>query len=311
MSFCKKILILKQTKGGKEELIDISGVCRIEHEDDTLTLSLSLINAPFVDKGEYCCLLYLENNAPEIFSLSKKPSSLIKSFNKKAFNGVSVGIFLVCENKSTLLSFGSEEGISENAIISLFGKENCSFTYDDEAVATENYYSIEENIEKKIDFINRAQNGNRKNENSKEYKACEEKEKECFSTFNPLQDEKCAKESNVYTREHPYYLTAEPELEELFTKFPSDESLSQTLPNGRFCKIKYANDKHYLVGTLKEKGEVKYVCYGVPMEYSKEPPSKLKDYCSFIPLSFFDLQGKGVWMMFQDAVTGECIKKKD
>ena len=311
MNFYKKILILKQASGGKEELIDISGVCRIEHEDDTLTLSLSLINAPFMDKGEYFCLLYLENNDPEIFSLSKKPSSLIKSFNKKAFKGVSVGIFLVSEEKSTLLSFGTEDGINERAMISLFSKENCLRLYDDEAVATENYYSLEENIEKKIDIINGLENGNRKDANSKEHKQGEEEEKECLSTFNALQDEKCVKESIVYTREHPYYLTAEPELEELFSKFPSDESLSQTLPNGRFCKIKYATDKHYLVGTLKEKGEVKYVCYGVPMEYSKEPPSKLKDYCSFIPLSFFDLQGKGVWMMFQDAVTGECIKKKD
>ena len=46
----------------------------------------------------------------------------------------------------------------------------------------------------------------------------------------------------------------------------------------------------------------------MPSVYSETPPKELDGYCSFIPLSVFDMKGDGFWMMFQDAVTGECIK---
>ena len=34
----------------------------------------------------------------------------------------------------------------------------------------------------------------------------------------------------------------------------------------------------------------------------------LKNRIEIAPISVFDLSGKGYWMMFQDAETGECIK---
>ena len=56
-------------------------------------------------------------------------------------------------------------------------------------------------------------------------------------------------------------------------------------------------------------GKEKYICYGVPAPFSKEPPKELKGFCTFIPASVYDLFGNGFWMMFQCAETGECIKK--
>ena len=69
-----------------------------------------------------------------------------------------------------------------------------------------------------------------------------------------------------------------------------------------------AENKFYVVGLVKENGVEKYICYGVPAKYSPEPPKELKGYASFIPLSVFDLQGDGYWMMFQDAQDGKCVK---
>jgi hypothetical protein len=66
-----------------------------------------------------------------------------------------------------------------------------------------------------------------------------------------------------------------------------------------------------VVGLVLESGKEKYICYGVPCTYSKNPPKELKGFCSFIPLSIFDLTGKGYWMMFQDAITGEHVQKPD
>ena len=78
-----------------------------------------------------------------------------------------------------------------------------------------------------------------------------------------------------------------------------------------FVKIAYAEDKYYVVGLVKEEQKEKYICYGVPGEYSTTPPKELKGYCSFVPTSIFDMQGNGYWMMFQCAITGECLSAND
>ena len=93
----------------------------------------------------------------------------------------------------------------------------------------------------------------------------------------------------------------------ILNKFPPEEGLNKLFPDGKFVKINYSVDKFYVVGLIKENGKEKYVCYGVPAVYSPTPPKELAGYCSFIPLSIFDLNGDGYWMMFQDALTGKCI----
>ena len=81
-------------------------------------------------------------------------------------------------------------------------------------------------------------------------------------------------------------------------------------PDSVFVRINYSSEKYYVVGVIKEKNTEKYVCYGVPAAYSETPPKELDGYCSFIPVSIFDMKGDGFWMMFQDATTGECIKPR-
>ena len=74
------------------------------------------------------------------------------------------------------------------------------------------------------------------------------------------------------------------------------------------CGAEFSRNKYYTVGVICDEKKPKYICYGVPAESRGEPPDALKGYCSFLPLSVFDLSGKGYWMMFQDAETGECVK---
>ncbi len=328
MDFYKKILILKQSKigfssGDKE----VSGVVRLEYEDGTSTLSLSLINFKFLERGEYYCAVHLENNPLEIFSLDKKPTSSIKSFSShKPYCSFSVGIFAVSEEgldnevNLPLVAFAREgKGASEDILSQAFSiklseerlRKNVEGCYNDEAVATENYYTLEEDITKKVDLINGWNDEFNRDEAVNKYIECEKEEEKGKNQCNGISNEEDLKESKIYSGDNPYYLSAKNELEELFNKFPKDESLSSILPNGRFCKIHYAKDKYYTVGTVMERGEVKYICYGVPANYSPEPPKELKDYCSFVPLSLFNLQGEGFWMMFQDAITGECVKKEE
>lgn len=320
MNFFRKILLLKQVeKGFSIGDKELGGIVRVEHEDQNVTLSLSLINfSAFSGKGYFCTVVF-ENNPPEYFLLDKKPACLIKVFSSLSpFSDFSVGIFSFEENNQgkppLLVAFGkTEKGCSIDTLKNLTTftgcEKQCNEIYDDEAVATENYFSLDDGINEKIKLIDGWDNEKCKNENTFSDIESQKNQQEGNEHYDCLQNEKDGDESKVYSREFPYIKTARPELEELFSKFPVDLSLSSIFPESRFCKISYDADKYYVVGTVMEKEQIKYVCYGVPGVYSPTPPKELENYCSFVPLSIFDLHGSGFWMMFQDAITGKCIKK--
>ena len=158
--------------------------------------------------------------------------------------------------------------------------------YNDEAVATENYFEIEEQLSSTLDQLKEAD----------------------FKIEESFLEE--IERDNKYSNSNRYYDTVCSELEQIFNKFPEEQQLKKTFSKSRWAKVYYSDTKYYVVGVIKESGKEKYICYGVPATYSKTPPKELDGYCTFIPLSIFSLLGDGYWMMFQDAVTGECIKPK-
>ena len=93
----------------------------------------------------------------------------------------------------------------------------------------------------------------------------------------------------------------------MLSRFEVEDQLRAIFPDSEFVKVNYDKDKFYVVGVIKKQTKAKYICYGVPSEYSKNPPRELDGYCTFIPLSVFNIHGKGYFMMFQDAVSGECV----
>ena len=105
-----------------------------------------------------------------------------------------------------------------------------------------------------------------------------------------------------------YYAKVQGDLRALFEQYPPEEELAACIPYSRWAKIAFARGKHYAVGVISDEGRPQYICYGVPAERLSEPPKALRGFCSFLPLSVFDLHGKGYWMMFQDADTGKCIQ---
>ena len=177
-------------------------------------------------------------------------------------------------------------------------KPDRDFVYDDEAVATENYYEAEagENENDGIQFKNELPYFGGKKEEGKE-----------SADAYRAQNEEDFGDGEEYSESRPYYLTVKEELNEIFSKFPEETSLKKLFPDSEFSRVNYSADKFYVVGLIKESGEEKYICYGVPGAYSENAPEELAPYCSFIPVSIFDLSGDGYWMMFQSATTGECI----
>jgi len=180
--------------------------------------------------------------------------------------------------------------------------------YDDEAVATENYF-LNDEIKEQNEFIARV-TGDVRTENEMPFGGKQDKAKEGESLDNGFPNAPDDDNGEKYSEDRPYIETVRSELNDIFERFPIEERLLSNLPSSKWAKINYSETKYYVVGIISENGKEKYICYGVPAKYSLTPPKELKGYCAFIPLSIFDLKGDGYWMMFQDAVTGECIKKK-
>ena len=164
--------------------------------------------------------------------------------------------------------------------------------YQDEIVATDNYYLYGD-----VDIDNLAV-----------------KEKEQFN--QPIEAEKPSVEKLFSDlgefdkdgiTQGNYFDKVQSELTSLFESHPRDTALEQNIPDSKWVRIFYSDDKYYTVGLINDDKQPAYICYGVPGKYSKEPPSELKGFCSYLPLSLFDLKGDGYWMMYQNAKTGECV----
>ena len=189
--------------------------------------------------------------------------------------------------------------------------------YDDEIVATENYYeypdanvenlSIKEKSHEEqpgLSAVDAVADAVDTGEERAEETACgadadaDEDAVRLFKVESPGNENGSAR----------YYDSVKGELDELFEKYPSEDNLQRAVEDSRWVKIEFAPQKYYTVGLMFEKGKPRYICYGVPAANKSEPPAALKGFCSYLPLSLFDLRGKGYWMMYQDADTGRCVE---
>ena len=182
--------------------------------------------------------------------------------------------------------------------------------YDDEAVATANYYEFESQIDERLSLVKELDDERIRLSNVTAVDTSQKETQEWFKKDNFSQNETNASVGEEYSKSRPYYQTVKNDLESVFEKFPEEKGLKNLFPQSKWAKIHYSKNNFYVVGVIKENRKEKYICYGVPDKYSPTPPKELKGYCTFIPLSVFDLSGDGYWMMFQDAVTGDCVKPK-
>lgn len=218
------------------------------------------------------------------------------------------------KNDGNIDEKGEEVSPARESAVSLDGSENTCATedlnecslffspYDDEAVATENFYGADDKIREKLFSVKEKydeyfRRENRGDDSHRAQEKDEIAENACLSE----------NETDVKGGESDFGKKVTAELNALFDKYPEEENLKKIFPDSRWAKVFYAEEKFYVVGVIKEDGKEKYICYGVPSRYSPEPPKELAGYCSFIPLSIFDLKGDGYFMMFQDAVSGKCV----
>ena len=102
-----------------------------------------------------------------------------------------------------------------------------------------------------------------------------------------------------------FYLSVKPQLDEIFVCFPECEDLEEAVPNSKWAKIQ-VEDGFYVVGLILDGEVVRYISYGVPATKNSCPPSEIRDVAVWLDDGKRD--GKGYWVIYQDAMTGQCLK---
>lgn len=299
------IVVFKETeKGFSLNDTPVGAILRIENEISETSFTFSVINSCRVSGGDYYLYIIGDNGKIYDFNLGKK-CVLFKGQieeNLTFISNLSCGLIYRRENELKVVAYSSDKrSLSLATFKSVISSNLKESEYDDDAVATENYYDFEGEIREKIDKISKQeQQYNSKDENALR-SGKEDGQKEETETVSKAFD----RDSN---RKEGYYERVKEELNSVLKSFPKEKGLEQFFDDSTFVRVPYGGNKYYVVGVIKEEDKAKYICYGVPSKYSETAPKELKGYCSFLPTSIFDMKGLGYWMMFQDAVTGKCAK---
>ena len=328
MPYQKKVLLLKCAENSLITNKSLSALARIEIENGMAEFHLSIINLPLSLYTDFYALVIDQSKKVFEFELGARPNSFAGLFNDVPIieKGLAVGLYVIKDNLPQVLAFATDniDGfcladfkrlVAEKCLAKF--KENIKNReeneqmiiqeYNDEAVATENYYELDKEIKQKLCSIKENQNENLWTENELSNRQSQEKTQERFNFIDGAQNETGACVCKEHQKLNTFFDQVKNELEDLFLRFPTEECLEKCFNDSKWVRINYSSDKYYVVGLIKEFGKEKYVCYGVPAVYSKTAPKELAGYCSFVPKSIFNTFGEGYWIMFQDAVSGKCV----
>ena len=169
--------------------------------------------------------------------------------------------------------------------------------YDDENVATENYY--EENKDERGSIQKAGKNAHAESAAEKQRTQARPRAEEDGDAPRVRQPFK--------TDPDGYYLSVKEELDGLFRRYPRDRRLAGAFSCSEWIRVKgTAKNPEYLVGVLRRDGRVQYICYALAAEDKNAPPAEIKNVCAFVPTSPYTEEG--FFVIFQSAATGECVR---
>ena len=169
--------------------------------------------------------------------------------------------------------------------------------YDDETVVTENYY---ERKEDGCDLPEKTKN-NARVESAVKIEGAE-------TGADPTPNGNAPRVRQPFkTDPDGYYLAVKEEIDRLFKSYPSDKTLLGAFSCSEWVRVKgTAKEPQYLVGVLRNDGRVQYICYALWAEDRNNPPSEIKNVCTFVPTDVYD-DNRGFFVIFQSAASGECV----
>lgn len=331
MAFYKKILVLKQAAAGfSTDGKNVSGIARIEANGREATLYLTLLNLASAAEGDYGAYVVNRTNVLYSFDLGKNPISVSSDF--PSFPDLNGGFACAIAHRKkdglTIVAYHatadfplSPDRVKREIATTFTAPVQAEKTpaekptepqpsteppYQDETVATENYYQKEDVDQTRLTLIEHEPNLHSKIIGATP--PCADTQKCQETETQSDHDEANAIHGETPRVGHGYYKSVQNELAALFAKYPAEELLERSVEGSRFVKVTYAENRYYTVGLIRLDGKPRYICYGVPGKYSRHPPKELAGYCSFLPLSLFDLKGDGYWMLYQDADTGDAVQ---
>jgi len=333
MNYVKKMCILRQIKQGfSGDGKALSGLVKVEQYGKNLAVEISVINFAPLASGEYYCLLSDGKGKTEMLSLRGK--SIFNILTDMDVSGGFCAVVCYVKNEVIPIAYGingngsydwkrilnaslppvfpKTDGIASELAESIppsaptpdetkkepAPKAEEERAYDDDTLATENYFK----------------------ENEDECKQPEEAI-ENARTQSPAQEETTQAGADLTENGdsagvlHPfkrnadgYYHTVKEELEELFRTYPRDETLCGAFSCSEWARV-YGEEgaPQYLVGVLYEDGTATYICYALSAKHTEPPPKEIEGVCTFVPTSALQ-NADGFYVIFQSAANGECVK---
>lgn len=98
------------------------------------------------------------------------------------------------------------------------------------------------------------------------------------------------------------------QLEEMFKEYPLNETLMNIIPNSKIIKVEDSIDNSsYIVGTMYDDDQIKYLIYGVPALNNTAPPKELGADYQWLPLDAEDPLSDGYYLVYTDISTGKTV----
>ena len=296
--FTKKSLVMLGVKNEEEK-----AVLSLEKKEDMYEGRIRLYNFNDEPKGILSIGFYNQNNVVKA-GLSRS-SSMLYTFKTEVQNisdNFSCAVVNFFQGDIQPVLYGNTEG-RENKLSQL-GKIMTT-TFDAPMSIEEVKESLDDN---KVDYTEEYK---REIEEEIDKNMCVNcancKYKQAFYSQNSNIEQE--KEENLKEEKSPFFMEIKERVEDLFENNTREEYLEEIIPNSKWVKVGFDDEgDYYILGLIYEEQDLKYVVYGVPGIYQKNPPREIAGYPVWFPLDKDKPESFGYWLSYQDAKTGDSIK---
>lgn len=316
MSFTRNIAIIKGVQNGfSADGGALSGLIKAERYATELRVEVSLINFAPLSEGRYVTAISDGPHTQIIeggFFEGRSGVDTANGFAAAVFfvnNGVQLIATAVCGNfQAAAFGLKAEVERAEKVKAPLPQPQEEKIaapvqSYEDEALAEENYYEYDASDES---------DGSVCQDSQKEEDGCQSCKDE-GGADSVKEDEDKVEQSLKKCEDTPielargdFYNKMRAEIEGLFSSYPPAEELCSAIEGSKWVKISYGEGSFYVFGVIFADGVPKYICYGIPAENESSPPASMQGLASFLGVK--TQHGAGFWVMYQDADTGASVR---
>lgn len=103
-----------------------------------------------------------------------------------------------------------------------------------------------------------------------------------------------------------FYDEIRTKIDKLFDKGERLTELESRMPDTKWVRIPYEKRGYYVVGIIGSRPD--FIAYGLPGKFSAEAPEELGASARWWPWNVKEPEGDGLWLLYQDAHTGDSVE---